>query len=105
MAIVLLHCSGSSGGQWRALMAQQGYATIGAFYDAIKKQIKELGPSIFVHKTAPPQVVSSGWFSKGKLFPITNPESACRAIDIIKLEGEGTSRTPFASHADPAHFY
>ena len=88
-----------------ALMAQQEYATIGAFYDAIKKQIKHLGPSIFIHKTAPPQVLSSRWFPNGKLFPITDPESACRAIDIIKIEGEGTSHTPFQSHADPAHFY
>lgn len=81
------------------------YATIGAFYDAIKAQIVKLGPSIFVNTTAPPQVVNSQWFPADKLFAITDPESACRAIDIIKLEGEGSPSTPFEAPGDPAHFY
>ena len=80
------------------------YATIGEFYDAIKEQIEKLGPSIFVNKSAPPQVVT-GWFPLEKLFPITDPPGACRAIDIVKLEGEGTSSTPFQSPGDPAHYY
>jgi hypothetical protein len=80
------------------------YATIGQFYDAIKAQIQELGPSIFVKPTAPPQVVSPEWFGD-RLFVITDPYSACKAIDLIKLEGEGTSESPFASPGDPAHFY
>jgi hypothetical protein len=80
------------------------YATIGQFYDAIKDQIQELGPSIFVKTTAPPQVVSPEWFGD-RLFVITDPYTACSAIDLIKLEGEGTSESPFASPGDPAHFY
>jgi len=40
--------------------------------------------------TAPPQVVSIEWFPPDKLFPITNPQTACRAIDIIKLEDPGS---------------
>lgn len=85
--------------------AEPEYATIGAFYDAIKAQIMALGPAIFVNTTAPPQVVASEWFPPDKLFPITDPESACRAIDIIKLEGEGTSVTPYEAPGDPSHFY
>ena len=81
------------------------YATIGQFYDAIKDQIQALGPSIFVKPTAPPQVVSSAWFGADRLFPITDPDAACRAIDLIKLEGEGTSESPFQSPGDPAHYY
>ncbi len=81
------------------------FATIGEFYDAIKEQIRKLGPSIFTVGTAPPQVVSSMWFPADKLFPITGPDSACAAIDIIKLEGEGTSVTPYESPEDPAHYY
>jgi rubrerythrin len=81
------------------------FATIGEFYDAIQKQIEELGPSIFVKTTAPPQVVAHRWFPPGKLFLITDPDSACRAIDIIKLEGEGTSTEPFQRPGDPAHYY
>ena len=81
------------------------YATIGQFYDAIEEQIRKLGPSIFVKTTAPPQVVSSHWFPPDKLFPITDPESACRAIEIIKIEGEGTSTEPFQRPGDAAHYY
>ena len=82
-----------------------GFATIGAFYDAIKSKIRELGEGIFVKKTAPPQVVTSQWFPEQKLFVITDVESACRAIDVIKIEGEGTSATPFEAPGDPAHYY
>lgn len=85
--------------------AEPEFATIGAFYDAIKEQIMALGPSIFAHTSAPPQVVADSWFPPDKLFVIDSPESACRAIDIIKLEGEGTSTDPFQSPHDPAHFY
>lgn len=85
--------------------AEQGYATIGQFYDAIQERIRALGPSIFVHKTAPPQVVAPRWFAPDKLFPIVDVDSACHAIDIIKLEGEGTALDPFQAPGEPAHFY
>lgn len=88
-----------------AALPEPEFATIGEFYDAIKEQIVKLGPSIFTVGTAPPQVVSSMWFPPDKLFPITGPDSACAAIDIIKLEGEGTSVTPYESPDDPAHYY
>jgi hypothetical protein len=84
--------------------AEPEFATIGEFYDAIKAQIKTLGDAIFVQKTSPPQVVT-GWFPPQKLFLITDAPSACRAIDIAQLEGEGTSSTPFQSPGDPAHYY
>lgn len=81
------------------------YATIGQFYDAIKAQIRFLGPDIFVATTAPPQLVAPHWFAPDKLYPIVDPDSACRAIDLIKIEGEGTSTDPFQSPHDPSHFY
>jgi Ferritin-like len=81
------------------------FATIGEFYDAIKDQIKELGPSLFVKTSAPPQVVNANWFSADRLFTITGVDAACRAIDLIKLEGEGTSESPFEGPGDPAHYY
>src|SRR5690242_3692680 len=77
------------------------YATIGEFYEAIKQQICKLGQSIFVKTTAPPQVVSSRWFPPEKLFAIEGPASACRAIDVIVIEGEGTSSEPYQSPHDP----
>lgn len=85
-------------------LAAPEYATIGQFYDAIKEQIIALGPSIFVNPYAPPQVVDSKWFGE-RLFVITDPETACKAIDLIKIEGEGTSESPFQSPGDPAHYY
>lgn len=87
------------------LMEAPQFATIGAFYDAIKDQLQQLGPSIFVETSAPPQVVDANWFSTDRLFTITDVASACRAIDLIKLEGEGTSLSPFEGPGDPAHFY
>jgi hypothetical protein len=85
--------------------AEPEYATIGEFYDAMKEQICKLGQPIFVRTTAPPQVVSSRWFPPQKLFVIEGPASACRAIDVIKIEGEGTSTLPYESPDDPAHYY
>jgi hypothetical protein len=85
--------------------ASEEFATIGAFYDAIQRKIRELGDGIFVETTAPPQVVSSKWFSDQKLFVITGVESACRAIDLVKIEGEGTSASPFEEPGNPAHYY
>jgi hypothetical protein len=85
--------------------AAPAFATIGEFYDAIKAQTHKLGPSIFVKTGAPPQVVSAKWFGPHKLFPIDGVEAACRAIDLIKLEGEGTSVDPFESPGAPAHYY
>jgi hypothetical protein len=82
------------------------YATIGQFYDAIKDQIRILGPSIFVQTSAPPQVVNPNWFGSDRLFTITGVDTACRGIDVIKREGEGTADSPFESpEGIPAHFY
>jgi hypothetical protein len=88
-----------------AKVAAPQYATIGEFYDAIKEQIQALGSSIFVQTSAPPQVVNANWFSADRLFTITGVDTACRAIDLIKLEGEGTSVSPFESPGDAAHYY
>jgi hypothetical protein len=84
---------------------QEKFATIGEFYDAVKEQITDLGPKIFVNKQAPPQVLVSDYFPPDILFAINGPDDANRAVDIIKNQGEGTSNDPFATPGDPAHFY
>jgi hypothetical protein len=84
---------------------EEEFATIGEFYDAIAEQIQKLGQHIFVHTQAPPQVVSTKWFPSELLFPIIGPEVAVNAIEIIKLQGEGTSTDPFQSPGNLAHFY
>lgn len=88
-----------------AFVAQDSFATIGEFYNAIKEKIVELGPSIFKHPTAPPQAVNSKWFAADQLFPIIDETSACRAIDLIEVQGEGSTTSPFESPGKPAHYY
>jgi hypothetical protein len=78
------------------------YATIGEFYAAIKAKIRELGDDIFV--VGPEQQVLA-WFDRDRLFPIVDATSAERAIDIIVVEGEGTSTDPFEVPGQPAHYY
>jgi hypothetical protein len=88
-----------------ATEAEPEYATIGQFYDAIQAQIRTLGNAIFTVPNAPPQVIAPHWFAANKLYPIVDVDSACAAIELIKVEGEGTSTSPFESPNDPAHFY
>jgi hypothetical protein len=78
------------------------FATIGEFYDALKKKLAEFGNSIFV---VPPSQQVLHWFDDKRLFPIVDVTSADRGIDIIVQEGEGTSTDPFQSPGDPAHYY
>lgn len=92
--------------------------TIGMFYNKIKKQIKELekaarkkGRTIFTGNPKH-QMTFENFFPKKLLFPITDEKTACRGIDIIVNQGEGTSIDPFVKPADeaartsePAHYY
>lgn len=83
-------------------IAEPEFETIGAFYDAVKHKIQELGDGIFLQNPER-QVVS--WFSPDDVFPIVDVDSASRAIDVIVIEGEGTATDPFEAPDDPAHYY
>lgn len=85
-----------------ALEAVPDFATIGQFYDALKKKICEFGNGIF---TVPAKEQVLDWFDSARLFPIVDVPSADKGIDIIVDEGEGTSTDPFQSPGDPAHYY
>jgi hypothetical protein len=78
------------------------FATIGEFYDALKKKLAAFGDSIF--KVPPSQQVLQ-WFDTARLFPIVDVASANHGIDIIVREGEGTTTDPFQLPGDPAHYY
>lgn len=81
------------------------FATIGEFYAALKEKLAELvgqGKPVF---TVGPDRQVLRWFPKNELFPIVDLKSACRGIDIIVDQGEGTSTDPFQSPGDPAHYY
>lgn len=102
--------------QIKSLKIADNQLTIGEFYEKIKKQIKELekaarkkGKTIF---TGNPklQMTFEKFFPKKLLFPITNEKTACRGIDIIVNQGEGTTIDPFVNPDDtmtsePAHYY
>lgn len=77
------------------------FRTIGEFYDALKQKLCELSDEDFGYTER--QVL--GLFPKEVNFPITSSETACKAIDIIVRQGEGTSTDPFESPSDPAHYY
>lgn len=85
-----------------ALAAVEEPATIGTFYEAIQNKIRELGPSIF---TVGPEQQVLTMFDPKRLFPIVDPESACAALQVIVVEGEGTTSSPFDSPGELAHYY
>ncbi len=86
-----------------AAAAPAQFATIGAFYLALKDKILELGDDIIVGDPDR-QVVPSAWFGD-KIAPIATAEDAAKAIDLIIEEGEGTPNTPFDPDGGYAHYY
>jgi len=81
------------------------FETIGAFYAFLADKIRTLGDSIFTG-TAEGQVIATKWFpDPNEMFPITDVESACKAINVIVDQGEGTHTDPFDAQGNPAHFY
>jgi hypothetical protein len=81
------------------------FSTIGDFYDAVKNKLRELGDGIF-RNPASPQVVDNTWFPASELFPVADVDSACRAIDVIVDQGEGTRASPLDRPGGrPAHYY
>jgi hypothetical protein len=89
-----------------AAKSSKDYATIGEFYRALKRSLQDIGVPAFA-KPSFPQVVDNDWFTPDELFPITNLDTALRAIDIIVEQGEGTASSPFEHGPDskPAHYY
>ncbi len=85
--------------------APPAFATIGEFYKAIKDKLRALGDGIFKHPSNP-QVVDNTWFPNDQMFPVTDFPSACKAINVIVEQGEGTRTSPLDSPGgEPAHYY
>lgn len=72
------------------------FTTIGAFYDAIAAAFTALNPPISLTN----QQASSIGVTK-----ITTVADALKAIELIKVEGEGTTDSPDDSPGDLAHYY
>ncbi len=79
------------------------FGTIGEFYEAIIEKLAELGDAAFVGDPSR-QVVGAG-YPPDALFPITNVETATRALRLIVQQGEGSGRNPLDPEGAPAHYY
>jgi hypothetical protein len=82
----------------------EGYATIGKFYDAIKKKIDEFGDGIF-KKPSHPQVIKGAPYPNNQLFPVSDVNTAIKAINVIVDQGEGTRCSPYDERKTLAHYY
>ncbi len=74
-------------------------ATIGEFYDAIQEAFEKLNPSFSTNRQIERQ------FGFGRMFKIDSLDKVKQAIEIIKLQGEGTTTSPEEAEGDLAHFY
>jgi len=85
------------------------YATIGAFYKAIQKQLKEMGLNKLPGADRP-QVLPIKYYSKSDCFQIRTVDDAIKAIEIIIEQGEGTDKgthedAPLDLEGELAHYY
>jgi Ferritin-like len=90
-----------------AMLQAPEYNTIGEFYDAIKDKLTELvekGVPVFTGDFER-EMVNNSWFPADQLFRIDGLDSAKAAIDVIILQGEGTSISPVDPQNAAAHYY
>lgn len=88
------------------------YYSIGDFYAAIRDGIvyleseaKARGETIFTGDHAK-QVTAEYYYSGGgRLCPVFDADSACKAIDLIIEQGEGELKNIFGSEGEIAHYY
>ena len=84
---------------------EEGYPTIGAFYDALKLAFLQVQPTISTDKQL------SAPIRKGDMLkPLTNLLDVVNAIELIKQQGEGTAISPDAPQVPQAgeefaHYY
>jgi hypothetical protein len=76
--------------------------TIGQFYSELRKQISLLLASDFA--STPRNQIDASFIDSAT--PVSGVQSAQAAIDLIVIQGEGTSLSPLeAPDGDPAHYY
>ncbi|SMF26702.1 Ferritin-like [Alteromonadaceae bacterium Bs31] len=80
------------------------YSTIGEFYAAIIEKIKELGEPAFTGDPSR-QLVNSQWFAETELWAVTDVNTACKALNLIVEQGEGTQQSPLDPEKKLAHYY
>jgi len=88
------------------------YYSIGEFYAAIRdgmlyleSEAKAKGKTIFTGDHGK-QVGSEYYYSGGgRLWPVVDADSACKAIDLIIEQGEGEIKNIFGAEGEIAHYY
>ncbi|MBV8685510.1 MAG: ferritin-like protein [Alphaproteobacteria bacterium] len=78
-------------------------ATIGQFYKELLVKLKDLGPGAFKGDFSR-ELTGTQWFSD-QLFEINDFDSASRAVEIIVVQGEGTTQSPDDASGELAHYY
>jgi hypothetical protein len=89
---------------------QLHYYSIGEFYEAISQGLhylaETLGPDKLFTGDSAKQVSSEYYYSGGgELFPVTNLETACAAIELISGQGEGLGGDIYDTEHELAHYY
>jgi hypothetical protein len=79
--------------------------SIGEFYEEIIRGLKYLGPKIFKPDLSR-QVTAEHYYSGGgKLFPVTDLDSAVAAAELIIGQGEGLDHGVYGPDGELAHYY
>lgn len=86
-----------------ALDAAEPVATIGAFYQELLDKLQSLGAGAFIGDFER-ELTGTRWFTD-ELQPITDFESAKSAVEIIVVQGEGTTQSPNDAEGELAHYY
>jgi hypothetical protein len=68
-----------------------GPVTIGEYYERLKLALQALPPSAWMPGR---NQIDDAQFFQGQIFAVNDCDDACRAIDQIVSEGEGTPKTP-----------
>jgi rubrerythrin len=105
---------------------EEEYQTIGDFYQAIINKITDLHHQGALSIQRRNQVVNEKWFPRTELFEITDLDKATSALNLIIVQGEGTTTvqktrvcslngkdrsqatqtfSPFDPQNQPAHYY
>ncbi|MBS0181598.1 MAG: ferritin-like protein [Nitrospira sp.] len=88
------------------------YYSIGEFYAAIRDGIvyleseaKAKGKTIFTGDRAKQATAEYYYSGGGRLWPVFDVDSACRAIDLVIEQGEGELKQIFGAEGEIAHYY
>lgn len=101
--IILKSANKSTGGLLEELLNGTKSLTIGQFYTILKLIIQKVAPDQLPGD--PSKQVTSNFFPADEFFPILTKDDACRAIDIIIEQGEGTSTSIEDEDGEIAHYY